>query len=273
VAALVDDASLVEDENAVGVAHRAEAVGNDEAGAAGHEAFQRFLDETLAGAVEATGRLVEDENAGVLEDGAGDGNALALPAAQLDAALAHGRVIAEWKLGYDEVMRVGGAGGSLDFLVRSVETPVADVGTNRVGEEQGFLGDETNLAAQAGERDVTQVVTIDGDCAGSHVIEAGDEVGECGLAGAAGADEGDDLAGLDMEGDILEEGNAGDVVKVDVVEADRTGDGGQGNRVWLFPDFGRAVKQTEEAFGSAEGRLELGVEAGERGDGVATIRV
>ena len=57
--------------------------------------------------VERAGRLVEDQDRRVLEDGAGDGEALALAARQRGAALADDEVVAAGLLGEDEVVRLG----------------------------------------------------------------------------------------------------------------------------------------------------------------------
>ena len=57
--AAFDDFPLVEYEDAVGVADGAEAVGDHEAGAAGHEALEGFVDEALAFGVEGGSGLVE----------------------------------------------------------------------------------------------------------------------------------------------------------------------------------------------------------------------
>ena len=54
---------------------------------------QAVLDERLALAVEARRRFVEHQDARVGEDRARDRDALALPARQLDAALADDRVV------------------------------------------------------------------------------------------------------------------------------------------------------------------------------------
>ncbi len=77
-----------EHRDAVRVLNGREAVGDDDAGAALHQALQRLLHQALALAVERGGGLIEQQDARVFEDRAGDGDALALPAAELDAALA-----------------------------------------------------------------------------------------------------------------------------------------------------------------------------------------
>ena len=67
VGAALDDAALAQDEDLAGPADGAEAVGDDEAGAVGHEAVEGFLNEPLGGGVHAGGGFVEDEQGGVLQ--------------------------------------------------------------------------------------------------------------------------------------------------------------------------------------------------------------
>ena len=78
----------------------------------------RLLDARLGLDVERAGRLVEHQDRRVLQDGAGNGDALALAAGQLAAALAGTRVVAV-ALGEDEVLRRRGLGGGMDLVVAS----------------------------------------------------------------------------------------------------------------------------------------------------------
>ena len=58
------------------------------------DVVERRLDRFLGAAVERAGRLVEDQDRRVLEQGAGDRDALLLAARQLEPALADHRFIA-----------------------------------------------------------------------------------------------------------------------------------------------------------------------------------
>ena len=79
---------VVEDEDEVGIGDRGEPVGDDEGGAALPQPIERPLDACLGLDVEGAGRLVEDQDRRILQDGAGDGEALALAAGERCAALA-----------------------------------------------------------------------------------------------------------------------------------------------------------------------------------------
>ena len=94
VAAGLDDPAAVDDVDAVGAAHGRQAVGDQERRAAGHQPLQRLLHLRLALGVERAGRLVEQQDRRVLQEGAGDGDPLALAAGQPRAGLADQGVVA-----------------------------------------------------------------------------------------------------------------------------------------------------------------------------------
>ena len=83
-----DDLAVLEHDQAVGVAQRAQAVRDGEGRAALDQAGDRVLDLLLGLGVDRGGRLVEDQDARVVQDRAGDADALALAAAERLAALA-----------------------------------------------------------------------------------------------------------------------------------------------------------------------------------------
>ena len=66
--------------------------------------------------VERAGRLVEHQDRRVLEHGAGNGDALALAARKLAAALADDGVVAV-ALGQDEILRGSRLGGGMDLVI------------------------------------------------------------------------------------------------------------------------------------------------------------
>jgi hypothetical protein len=82
VIAILDEAAALDGDDAVGAAHRREAVGDDEDGAALGDPAHVLLDDPLALIVERAGRLVEDEDPRIGDEGAGDGDALTLPAGE-----------------------------------------------------------------------------------------------------------------------------------------------------------------------------------------------
>ena len=73
--------------DAIAVHDGAEPVRDDEARAAAHELGEACLDEALALGVEVAGGLVENQDRRILEQCAGDGQALALAAGEVGAEL------------------------------------------------------------------------------------------------------------------------------------------------------------------------------------------
>src|SRR5215207_5389734 len=152
VRALLLDAPLVEDDEPVERRDGREPVGDGDHRLAFHERRERLLDRGLDLRVEGGCRLVEDEDRRVLEDHPCDRDALALPAGELDAALADMRLVAVPAFVVlelqDEVMRMGEACRTLDLLARRFGAPVSDVVADRTVQERGVLRDDCDLPPQ-----------------------------------------------------------------------------------------------------------------------------
>ena len=114
VRADLGDAPAVEHGDAVGVADRRQAVGDDDRRAAQQRRLEGGLDVRLVVVVEVARRLVEDHHLRILEQQAGDGDALLLAARQAVAALADDGVVAVGERG-DGVVDAGRLGGGDDL--------------------------------------------------------------------------------------------------------------------------------------------------------------
>ena len=80
------DATFVQQHDQVCVAHCADALCDDEAGASVHQLVERLLDLIFCFSVYCAGAVVKNQNARVEQQRARDGDALLLSAAQADAA-------------------------------------------------------------------------------------------------------------------------------------------------------------------------------------------
>ncbi len=78
------------------------------------------------------------------------------------------------------------------------------------------------------------------------------------FAAAGVADEGEHLAGVGFEGDIVQDGALGVVAEGDVLEGNAADDAGQGIGVGLVGDVRPGVEQIEDALGAGHGGHELG---------------
>ena len=126
MAAALDEDAAVEDENDIGVLHRAHAVGDEKHGLA-----LKFLGEIaanliLGNGIQRAGCLVEDEQAGPLQHGTGYGNPLALAAREGAPLLADLRVVT-LREAHDEVVRSSDPRGAHDIVRRAVGVADGDV--------------------------------------------------------------------------------------------------------------------------------------------------
>src|SRR5579872_3627606 len=88
VGAGFDQAPGIEHGDHLGIAHRGKAMRDDDGGAVAHQVGERLAHLRLADGVEVRGRFVEDQHRRIFEKRTRNGDALALAAGQLHAALA-----------------------------------------------------------------------------------------------------------------------------------------------------------------------------------------
>lgn len=88
VGADLGDAALVHDHNAVGVFDGGQAMGNHQRGAVLHQPVQCRLHRAFGLGVERAGSLIQNQDGGVFQQGAGDGQPLALAARQAAGPIA-----------------------------------------------------------------------------------------------------------------------------------------------------------------------------------------
>ena len=148
-AALGDDA-IGQGEDLVRRHDGGKPVGDDDAGSSLHEHFQRVLNGAFRDGVQRRGGLVQKQDGRILEDDARDGDALLLAAGQLEAAVAHLRVVAIG-LGDNEVVDGSRLARGHDLLIRRIFLGIAQVFADGAVEQVGVLRHVADLAAQVGE--------------------------------------------------------------------------------------------------------------------------
>ena len=113
VAALFHHLTLIKHDDAVGLQHGGETMGDDDSGAVGHQAIQCQLHQALGFRIERARRLVQQQQRGIPQDGPGDGDALALAAGQAHATLAEIGIEPLWQA-IQEFGRMSGLGGGVE---------------------------------------------------------------------------------------------------------------------------------------------------------------
>ena len=160
MAALLDDAPFVEDEDAVGADHARQPMRKDQGRAAGRQAVDRLLDHRLVFGIDGRQCLVEDQDRRIAQQGAGDRQPLALTARQHDAALADHRLVA-LRQQRDEFVRVGVAGRGLDLVVVGVGFAKPQILLDRAVEQIRVLMHDRDHAAHRFGVERFQIVTAD----------------------------------------------------------------------------------------------------------------
>ena len=219
VGALLHYPTLLEHHYEVGMLYGAEAVGDDEGGAARHEAVERLLHKVFALGVERRGGFVEDEDVGIGEDGTSYGETLPLSAAEERAPIADKGVVALGLL-HDEVVGMSYLGSTNNLLHRSIGEPEGDVVADGVVEEVGLLRDDTDVAAIAVEGVAVDGAAIDEYLSGCAPMEAQEKVGQGALARAGAAHQGHSGATRDVERDVVKHFDIGSVAEGDVRKCD-----------------------------------------------------
>jgi hypothetical protein len=142
-------------------------VGDDEDRGRGVERAKAEEQVADAFLIHVVGGFVEDEEGGADEQGACEGQALALASGEEDAVFADLGVVSFGKL-LDEGMGEGGAGSLFDLVRRCVGARVGDVVADRAGDEGRVLGDDADLASEVGDVEfgVGNIVGPDGSGVG-----------------------------------------------------------------------------------------------------------
>jgi len=148
------------------------------------------------------------------------------------------------------------AGGFFDFRFGCVGAAEEDVVVDGVVEKEGVLRDDADVFAQRIMRDATEVVSVEAESATLRVVEAEDERKHGALAGTAGADEGDALAGGDAQTDVFERRDLGPVGERNAVELDFTATGGDGGGFGGVHDGARFAHEVEDVRRCSKAALE-----------------
>src|SRR5918911_2947637 len=132
-ARLYDFPSLDQQDH-IGSLDRGETVGNCQGGAVLHQWCKRRLDEPLRTCIYRASRLIQDQDPRLLEEDAGDREALLLATGVLVATLPDDGLVAVSQF-HDAIMNGGRLSGGNDLLVRGIRARIQEVlSDRRVGE-------------------------------------------------------------------------------------------------------------------------------------------
>jgi hypothetical protein len=198
------DDAVADGDDAVGELGDVGLVGDDDDGVAlGVEIVEERHDLVAGLGVEVAGGFVGEDDGGLVDQGAGDGDALALAAGELVGLVHHAGAEVD---GLEDGLGAGDALGGGGAVVDEGQLDVVQRGG--AGEQVEGLEDEADLlVADAGEFVVVEladVVAVEPVLALGRGVEAADEVHQRRLAGAGGAHDGDVLVVLDAQVDAAQ---------------------------------------------------------------------
>ena len=221
VPARLDDAALIEDQDAVGGDHARQPMREDQGRASGRQAVNRLLDHRLVFSIDRGESLVEDQDRRVAQQGAGNRQALALPPRQHDPPLADHRGVA-LRQGHDELVGVGIARRRLDFFPLGIGLAEPQIILDGAVEQIGVLVDDGDHPPECLEVERLQIVAADPYRPALRVEEAQQQARDRGFAGAAGTDNADFFAGGDGKREtVMGSTPPAGISKIDVLKRDR----------------------------------------------------
>ncbi len=213
--------------------------------------FEPFLDQRFGFRVEAGRGFVQNQNARVGQDGAGDGDALALAAGEFHAALADDGVVLLFEI-LGEFVHARDAAGFENLFLGRAGAREGDVFFDGAVEQERVLQHHAQLRAVAVQAHCREVHAIDEDSSFGGDVESRDQADDGGFAGARGAHQRGDGARLRVETDVEQHLLAGFVGEADVFENHFALDGAERHgavRVFVLgaflQNFVRAVEPRE----------------------------
>src|SRR5260370_7910321 len=121
---------------------------NQETGAAMHQTLHRFDNRGFRVHIYGAGGFVEDEDWSVLQEGAGQGNTLALTSRKAHPALPDQGVVTLWEQS-GELVSAGGLGCRDNLFVGGLRSRVSNIFADAGRKQHTLLGNEGNLVAQS----------------------------------------------------------------------------------------------------------------------------
>ncbi len=167
--------------------------------------------------IERAGGFVQDDDRCFGEQGAGDADALFLPAGEVAARFVDLCFVLLRQL-LDKQCRAGEFGGVADLGIGCVRATVGDVLRDGGRQDDAVLQHQGHMLAKVGQLDFANVGPIKSERAAGRIIEPRQEIEHRGFAHATFADERDHFAGDNLHRHIDENRLAGQVLKPHVVK-------------------------------------------------------
>ena len=158
--------ALLQNQGLVAFGQRRQPVRHDDHRAATRDAQQVGVDQRLAFRIERAGGLVQDQDARVVDQRAGDGEALLLTARKVGRAFLDVGLVAV-RHALDEFLGAGQPRRAHRILEREAGPAGQDVVADRAAEQEVVLQHDAEALPQVAQVDLAQVDAVDLQVAGS----------------------------------------------------------------------------------------------------------
>ena len=197
-----DDLALLQHDDLVAVADRAEAVRDDDAGAAAPP--QIVIDDLFGDRIERAGRFVEHDQRGIGNQRPRDLDSLALAAAEIGAAFVDVAVVVS-RPRRDVLVDRGVLQRLRKVGLGDGRVPQGQVFARRSLEQEDVLVDIGDRVCKHLRRNLRQAPSVDADFARPRLVEPANQLSERRLPAAGSADKGHPRSRLDADRDAVEQ--------------------------------------------------------------------
>ena len=185
--------TVVQHQDAVGVLHAGNALGDDDACGAWDGAGEVCADARVRGGIHGAGGIVENQYLRPFEQRPGDAQPLPLPAGKVAAAALNAAFVALRQTRY-KIVRAGQAAGFPALRAGGILASPAQVFQHRTRKEHVVLRHHGYLHAQCLHIVGAHIHAADAHAARIHIVQAANQVGERGFTAARAADNADGFA-------------------------------------------------------------------------------
>ena len=145
--AVLGDAALFQHENLIRILRGRNALGDDDRGHAFAQTLQASADGCVRLGIHGAQGVIEHQDAVVIQNRPGDGNALFLAAGQGHALLTDQCIVALFKL-FNDIVHIGDLRRPLNRLAVGIAVGQADILIDGLGKQKRLLQHDADLAAQ-----------------------------------------------------------------------------------------------------------------------------
>src|SRR5262245_34542806 len=194
--------TAIQHDNEIRIANGAQPVGNDQRGPSLEYLIQVLLNRPLTLSIKRAGSLIKYQYPRLPVQRSRNCNPLPLPSGKALAAFADLSLITRRHL-TDEIMSTS-EHRRADYLFEGrIRVTQRNVLSDSAAEKKHVLWHDTNLSTKARERHLVHIIAVDRNGSLIGFMQSQQQIGKGSLAGPASPDNGNRLAGRNIEVDIL----------------------------------------------------------------------